>query len=514
MKKMLVLFLALMLLIAGCSAQQTTQQTTAASESETGQQTDNTSANEPKVARTAIGSELDNLDPWISAASDTEAVMFNVFEGLVWYDETGKLIPALAKSWEISEDGLSYVFHLQDGVTFHNGATFSADDVVYSIEKLAGLNGEEPLSSRFGKVEKVEAVDNLTVSIKLTERNAAFLSSCIAAILPRDYADQATKPIGTGPFVFKSYEPGQKVVLEKNNSYWNDAKMAHVDVAEFYILTDPTAIVNGLKSGQIDFAEIDPKNVKMVETEFEILASPQNMVQLMSMNNKRAPFDDVKVRQAINYAVNKDQIVAAVANGYGSKLVSNMSPIMAQYYEAAGEAYAYDLERAKSLLADAGMADGFKTSITVPSNYKFHVDTAQVIANQLQQIGIEVEIKQVEWGVWLDEVYKQFNYDMTIIGLSGKLDPHQILVRYKSDYKRNFICYQNAAYDALIDRALLETDPAERAKLYKECQTLLANDAAAVYIMDPNLVVAMRKDMTGFKFFPLRFIDMSSIKYN
>ncbi len=513
MKKMLVVFLALALLVVGCGPQQpAAQQTTAAGAVE--QQTENIDSDQPVVARTAIGSELDSLDPWISAASDTEAVMGNVFEGLVWYDENGNLIPALAKSWEISEDGLTYTFHLQEGVTFHNGAAFSADDVVYSIEKLSGLNGEEPLSSRFAKVETVQAVDELTVAIKLAERNAAFLSSCIAEILPKDYADQATNPVGTGPFVFKSYEPGQKVVLEKNVAYWNDAAMAHIDVAEFYIITDPTAVVNGLRSGQLDFAEIDPKNVKLVENEFEILASPQNMVQLMSMNNKRAPFDDVKVRQAVNYAVNKEQLIAAVANGYGTELVSNMSPIMAQYHEAGATAYAQDLEKAKALMAEAGYADGFKTSVTVPSNYKFHVDTAQVVANQLQQIGIEVEIEQVEWGVWLDEVYKRFNYDMTIIGLSGKLDPHQILVRYKSDYKRNFICYQNEAYDALIDQALLETEPVERAKLYRECQMLLADDAAAVYIMDPNLVVAMRKGISGFKFFPLRFIDMSSIKYN
>ncbi len=512
MKKMLVVFLVVALLIVGCGPQQTaTQQTTAAGAVE--QQTENANTDEPKVARTAIGSELDNLDPWISAASDTEAVMGNVFEGLVWYDEDGKLIPALAKSWDISEDGLTYTFHLQEGVKFHNGADFSAADVVYSIEKLSGLNGEEPLSSRFAKVSKIDVVDELTVSIQLAERNAAFLSSCIVEILPKDYSDQATKPVGTGPFVFKSYEPGQKVVLEKNQNYWNSAKMAHIDVAEFYIITDPTAVVNGLRSGQIDFADIDPKNVKMVESEFDILASPQNMVQLMSMNNKRAPFDDVKVRQAVNYAVNKAQLIAAVANGYGTELVSNMSPIMAQYHESGAAAYAQDLAKAKALLAEAGMADGFKTSLTVPSNYKFHVDTAQVIANQLQQIGIEVEIKQVEWGVWLDEVYKQFNYDMTIIGFTGKTDAHDILGRYASDYKKNFMGFKNDKYDQLIKDGRTENDLAKRVAIYKEAGAILNQEAAAVYIMDPHAVVAMSKKLQGYKFYPLRYIDLSSIEY-
>ncbi len=466
-----------------------------------------------KVARTAISSELDNINPWLSAAADTKAVMGNVFEGLLSYDETGKLIPALAESWQVSEDGLSYTFNLREGVTYHNGDQFDAADVVYSIETLAGLTGSDPLSSRFNNVKSVEAVDQKTVKINLNERNAAFLAACIEVILPVGYEQQDSKPVGTGPFMFESYEPGQKVVLTKNENYWNPDRIAQIDKAEFYIITDPTAVVNGLKSGQIDFADIDPKNVALVEQDFNILASPQNMVQLMALNSERKPFGDIRVRQAINYAVNKDELIAAVANGYGSKIETNMSPIMAEYYNTAIAAHSQDIEKAKALLAEAGYKDGFSTSITVPSNYKFHVDTAQVIANQLLQIGVKAEIKQVEWGVWLDEVYKQFNYDMTIIGLAGKLDPHQVLVRYQSDYKRNFMRFSNADYDAKIAEAIVEIDPVKRAQLYRECQALLADNAAAVYIMDPNLVVAMRKDMTGFKFYPLRFLDMTSIKF-
>ncbi len=515
MKKTLILLLIITVIAIGCSANSgavTDTSSTDASEATTAAGAVETATDQPLVASTAISSELDNIDPWLSAAADTKAVMRNVFEGLLWYDTTGNLTPSLAKSWQVSDDGLNYTFALREDVKFHNGDAFDAADVVYSIEALAGLSGSEPLSSRFSNVNSIEAIDQMTVKISLNEPDAAFLVACTEAILPVGYGDQATQPVGTGPFKFQSYEPGQKVVLVKNDAYWDVARLPQIDKVEFYIMSDPTAVINGLKSGQLDFADIDPKNIPLVEGEFEILAAPQNMIQLLALNNQRAPFDDIRVRQALNFAIDKEQIIAAVANGYGTKLDSNMSPSMKVFYNDGIALYAADVARAKQLLADAGYPNGFTTSITVPSNYQFHVDTAQVVANQLLQIGVKAEIKQVEWGVWLDEVYKQFNYDTTIIGLAGKLDPHQVLVRYQSDYKRNFMQFNDADYDRLLAQASVENDLAKRVELYKNCQQILAEKAAAVYIMDPNLVVAMRKGVSGFNFYPVRFLDMATIK--
>ncbi len=518
MKKIAIFMLVIMLLLVGCTTNQVennsttalpSEQTTAVADQQTA---DQATDQEPLTASTAISSELDNIDPWLSAAADTKAVMSNVFEGLLWYDTSGNIVPALAKSWQISDDGLTYSFALRENVTFHNGDQFDAADVVYSIEALAGLNGEEALSSRFSGVSSVEAVDQMTLKITLKEPDTAFLVACTEAILPVGYDRQTTQPIGTGPFKFESYEPGQKVVLVKNDNYWDEARLPQLDKVEFYIISDPTAVVNGLKSGQLDFADIDPKNIALLENEFEIVAAPQNMIQLLAMNNQRAPYDDVRVRQAFNYVINKEQIIKAVANSYGSALTSNMSPIMDVYYNGEINLYANDIDKAKTLLAEAGYPDGFNTTITVPANYQFHVDTAQVVANQLLQIGVKAEIKQVEWGVWLDEVYKQFNYDTTIIGLAGKLDPHQVLVRYQSDYKRNFMGFNDDEYDRLIAQASVENDMTKRVELYKQCQQILAEQATAVYIMDPNLVVAMRPGVAGFKFYPVRFLDMAAIR--
>ncbi len=509
MKRILAVLVITVLLFTACST------SSVESSTETEKTSNEEVANEAqKIAKTAISSELDSLDPWQSEAADTEAVMYNVFEGLVFYNDKGELIPQLAESYEISEDGLVYTFKLRDDVLFHNGEKMDADDVIYSLGKLSGLIDGEALLSEFELVETLGKIDEHTVAVHLKEKNAAFLAACVEPILPENYTEQAQKPIGTGPFKFVSYEPAQKVVLTKNEEYYDDNRRAKIDGAEFYIMTQPTAIINALLTGQLDFAGVDPKSVAQFDgTGFKIESSPQNMVQLMAMNNGVEPFDKPEVRQAISYALNREQIVAAVANGYGTVLTSNMSPMMTEYYNDELNPYNQDLVKAKSLLTKAGYPNGFDTSITVPSNYQFHVDTAQVVVNQLAQIGIQAEIKQVEWGVWLDEVYKQANYDMTIIGFAGKINPYDVLSRYQSDYKRNFIRFNDKEFDRLITEARVETNKEKRIQLYKDAQAILNEQAASAYIMDPHLTFVVNDNMKGLKFYPLRFIDMSSIEF-
>jgi len=238
------------------------------------------------------------------------------------------------------------------------------------------------------------------------------------------------------------------------------------------------------------------------------------MVQLMAMNLDRTPFSDIAVRQAINLAIDKDEIIDLVANGYGTKLGSNMSPIMEKYYqEGLEDYYETDLDKSKRLLTEAGYPSGFKTKITVPSNYQFHIDTAQVIAEQLKKVGIQADIELVEWGVWLDRVYAGRDYEMTIIGLTGKLSAYDILKRYLSDYPRNFFNYSNSEYDKLVNSAIMQTDIDRKAELFKNAQRVLTEEAVAVYIMDPNFIVALAPDLFGYTVYPLYVQDMSTLYY-
>ncbi|HPJ89804.1 MAG TPA: ABC transporter substrate-binding protein [Thermotogota bacterium] len=462
-----------------------------------------------------VPQDPDFLDPHKAAASGTYEMMFNVFEGLLKPDYTGNVVPAVASSYEISDDGLTYTFTLRDGVKFHNGEVVKMSDVLYSLNRLKGTDEEEGLSSDFMNfVETIKAIDDKTVVITLNTLNTDFLSKFTAAIIPENNDDPNTNPVGTGPFQFVSYQPGQKVVLKKFNEYWNP-ELPMIDEVEFRIITENQTALMSFMAGEIQMLpRADAIQAEILTDKYNLISAPQNMVQLMTMNIARKPFDDVRVRQAVNYAINKGEIIDIVASGFGTQLGSNMSPIMEKYYQdGLQDVYTTNIEKAKQLLAEAGYPNGFSTTITVPSNYQFHVDTAQVITEQLKKAGIEVKIELVEWGVWLEQVYAGREYDMTIIGLTGKLSAYDILKRYLSDYGRNFMNYKSAAYDQLVRAAIEQTDVDTKALMFKIAQTMLTEDAAAVYIMDPNFIVAMDPDLFGYNVYPLYVQDMSTLYY-
>ncbi len=467
------------------------------------------------TVRVAMATEPDNLDPYLSAATDTGSMMDNVFDGLFEGGENSELVPAIAESHTVSEDGLTYTFALRQGVKFHDGSDLTSEDVYYSYAKLSGLNGKEPLSSKFAAIESIDAPDDYTVVVKLKEKDAAFLAANIVAIVPKDYEEQSAKPIGAGPFKFSAYAPGQQLVLEKNESFYNKEQAPTLDRVEFKFMPDANASVLALKSGDIDMVPgISSQGALQLGDGFRIVSGPQNMVQLMALNNSVEPLNDVKIRQAINFAIDKDVIIRTVAEGNGVKLGSNMSPAMKMYYqEGLEKRYETNAEQAKQLLKEAGYEQGFKLTITVPSNYKFHVDTAQVIAEQLKAVGIEATIKQIEWSSWLEDVYNKAKYEATIVGLTGKLDPHEVLGRYDSKYAKNFFKFSSPEYDELVGQGRLEIDPEKRAELYKQAQTMLTEQAVAVYIMDPSRSVAMKDGLEGFKMYPIQKYDFAALYY-
>lgn len=462
-----------------------------------------------------IPQDLDYLDPQLAVAAGTSEVLFNIFEGLLKPNEKGELYPAVAESYEISPDGLTYTFKLRSGVKFHNGQAVTSADVKFSYERLAGIGTGKPLSTAFGSVQSIEAPDPSTVVIKLKENNSSFLTALTAAIIPNGYENSNKQPVGTGPFKFKEYLPGQRLVVEKFADYYVKG-VPSLDQVEFRIVTDPEAALLALKSGEVDiYPRIGTEKLEELDdAAYTKLSAPQNLVQLMTFNIARKPFDDIRVRQAINYAVDKDEIIQGVALGKGTKLGSNISPVLAKYYQPGLEdTYPTDIDKAKSLLAEAGYKDGFETTLSVPSNYQFHVDTAQVIAQQLEKIGIKVKIETVEWAVWLDRIYKGRDYDLTIIGLDGKLNPYDILNKYLSDARNNFFNYKSEAFDETLKAAVKEIDDAKQVELYKKAQTILAQDAAAVYIMDPNLNVALSNKLAGYKQYPLYVQDLSTVYF-
>jgi peptide/nickel transport system substrate-binding protein len=463
----------------------------------------------------AVMQDPDFLDPHRAAASGTYEMMFNVFEGLLKPDSKGNVVPAIAESYSISPDGLTYTFRLREGVKFHNGREVTMTDVLYSLNRLKGSGEVRGLSSDFEKfVSKIEATDGRTVEITLNTLNTDFLEKFIIAIIPADNPDHERNPIGTGPFKFVTYQPGQRVVIARYDEYWNP-DLPLVDEVEFRIIPDNQAAIMSFMAGEVQMLpRLDAIQAEILRGRYNLISAEQNMVQLMAMNLAREPFDDPKVRQAINLAIDKEEIIEIVANGYGTVLGSNMSPIMERYYqEGLEDYYKTDIVAARSLLAQAGYPEGFKTKITVPSNYQFHVDTAQVIVEQLKKVGITAEIELIEWSIWLDRVYTGRDYEMTIVGLTGKLSAYDILKRYLSDYPRNFYNYFDPRYDELVNSAIKQTDIDKKAGLFKQAQVLLTEEAVAVYIMDPNFIVALAPNLFGYNIYPLYVQDMSTLYY-
>lgn len=493
--------------LAGCSASQSSG-SSSSKEVTTAADASSTKATSGGELVYGLTTEPDNLDPYKAATADTRRILFNLFEGLVKPDSEGALQPAVAESYEISPDALTYSFKLRSGIKFHNGNAVAAEDVKYSLEtavagKVAG----------FDNIAAVDAVDTSSVKITLKKADTDFLPYLTVAIIPKDYTEQSTKPIGTGPFAFESYTAQQALVLKKNADYWQK-DLPYLDKVTFKLESDTNALLLDLQSGSVDAAAVDNATALQLNTsDFSIYKENSNAIQQLNLNNTVKPFDNAKVRQAISYAVDADEIINVVNFGKGVKVGTPVIPGLKSYYDdSLANAYKKDVEKAKSLLKEAGYADGFSFEITVPSNYKVHVDTAQVIVSQLKAIGVTATIQQVDWATWISQVYTNKEYVATIISVDGAtLSPRSFLGRYVSTDSGNFFNYKSTAFDELYAKAQEELDEAKRVDIYKQAQKLLSTDAANVFIQDIANLTAVKKGFEGLTPYPLYVFDASTI---
>lgn len=511
LKKILTLLLSVALLAAalcGCGGGKPNTEPTEAPSGGTEQPE---AAKELKIG---ISQDLDDsLDPHKMTAAGTREVLFNVFEGLVKPDTNGNLLPAVAESYVIADTGDTFTFTLREGVRFHNGATVTVGDIVYSISRAAGLETGEPLIAAFAAVQSVEATDDKTVVIKTAEPYLEFLSYLTVAIIPEG-SDPADGLVGTGPYKFVSRAAQENVVLERFADYWGEP--ASIEKVTFRVIENADMLVMSLKSGAIDLcAHLTASQAGELGDGFTVLEGSTNVVQAMYLNNAYGPLQDVRVRQALCYGVDRQSLLDLVADGKGSILGSSMYPAFGKYYEDLTGLYPYDTEKAKSLLADAGYPDGFALEITVPGNYQFHVDTAQAVAEQLRAIGVQCTIKTVEWSSWLENVYQNRDYQATVVGFdtSSAMTAQSLLARFESTNRKNVCNFADAAYDETYAAAIAETDEARQIALYKQLQTILAEDAAAVYIQDPCDLVAVRTNVTGYRFYPIYVMDLSGLRF-
>ncbi|MFP4643171.1 MAG: ABC transporter substrate-binding protein [Spirochaetales bacterium] len=458
----------------------------------------------------AMNDDPDSLDPHRSSASITEQMMLNVFDGLMVPNVEGTVEPGIAESYEVSDDGLEYTFTLRDDVFFHNGEPVSAEDVVYSYDRLRGAGDEEALTSELDDVESIDIIDDRTVRFTLSQVNSSFLAFLYRAVLPEGYDRHDEEPIGAGPYRFASYEPGDRVVLERFEDYYGDG--GSIDEAVFRIMDDGEAQLLALEAGEIDLAGISAERAEEFEDDFTLVEALANSVFIFGMNNDVEPFDDLRVRRAMNHALDVEEIMDFALFGYGEPLGSSMSPAMPEYFvEDLVERYPHDPEGAQELLEEAGYEDGFSFTLTISGHSDLYIDTAQVMEQQLGDIGIDVDIEVVEFGIWLDDVYTDRDYEATLIDFTGKLDPYPILRRYVSDYDRNFLNHDDPDYDEIIETALRETDEADRTEHYREAQRLVTEETPAVFMYDYQNIWALNPDFEGYTAYPFFFHDLTEI---
>ncbi|MDR2700865.1 MAG: ABC transporter substrate-binding protein [Spirochaetaceae bacterium] len=467
--------------------------------------------------RYGFTTEPKTLDPLNTknATADGRSILFNVFEGLVKPDTDGTLLPCVAESWTIEQDALVYTFTLREGVRFHDGSVVSAADVKFSLDTAAaaGFDG-------LNRIESVTITTDNRVRVTLKAPDLEFLPYITVGIVKAGNNDREKNIIGTGPFFIESFTSQRNLVLKKFDGYWQrhiaqPQDVPLLDKVTIMFYANVEAMMIALRSGNIDGANLVGSFAAQLDhRNFDVIDSYSAAVHLLALNNAAVPLDDIRVRRAINYGVDVQGIIDGAFFGNGVPSGSPIIPGLPAYYEAS-LSYPYDPQKARYLLAEAGFDNTRKPSleITVPSEYTMHVDTAQVIVSQLEQIGITATVKLVDWNTWLSEIYRGRKFQATIISLdSPTVSARSFLTRYRSDNDSNFINFSNVDFDKVYEDLLTETDDAKRKLLYKDAQRIITADAASVYIQDILYYKVFRAGaFAGAKNYPLLVVDFSSI---
>jgi peptide/nickel transport system substrate-binding protein len=436
-------------------------------------------------AQTAItlGMQLEppNLDPTGGAAAAIDEVVYaNIFEGLTRYNPDGTIAPALAESWEISDDGTVYTFKLRQGVKFHDGTDFTADDVKFSLDRARAADSTNAQKALFAGIADVTVVDPTTVKVTLAAPNGGFLTNLAwgdAVIVAEESAGTlATAPVGTGPFKFARWVQGDRVEIERNPDYWGTAPA--LDRATFKFIADPTAAFAAMMAGDVDAFPVfpAPENLGQFEADqrFKVIVGSTEGETILAMNNTDPALADIRVRQAIAHAINRQEIIDGAMFGYGTPIGTHFAPHNPDYVDLTGLS-AYDPEKAKALLAEAGYGDGLTLSLKLPPP-TYARRGGEIIAAQLRAVGIETQIENLEWAQWLETVFKGKDFDLTIV---SHTEPMDINIYARPDY---YFQYDNPAFQEVMAELDVATDPAARTELLQRAQTIIAEDYVNAYL--------------------------------
>jgi len=444
-----------------------------------------------------IQQEPTSLDPTADATASIDGMLTqNVFESLTTVSESGEVQPQLAESWTVSDDGLTYVFKLARGVTFHDGTAFDAEDVKFSFDRARAEGSTNPSKSIFAPIESITVVDPATIEIKLKKKDGFFLFNMAqgdaSIVAPESVASNATTPVGTGAFRYAAWTRGDRLTLERNAAHRRAANVT-IDKVEFRFIPDAAAASAALMAGELDayagFPAPEMLPQFQADPRFRVSVGSTEGEVIMAMNNAKPPFTDIRVRRGISHALDRAELIDGAMYGQAVPIGSFYPPHGPAYVDLTG-LYPHDIEKAKALFKEAGV-EGATWTLRVPS-FTYATRSAEIIQNQLGQAGITIKVENVEWGFWLEEIYKKLNYDMTIISHPGPND--------MSNFARGpkyFYGYDDAAFNDLWTKISQEADPVKRDALLREGQTYLADQAVHGFLFQLPQINITKTNVSG-----------------
>jgi peptide/nickel transport system substrate-binding protein len=469
----------------------------------------------PEARNTLIFSasaDATTLDPHNTTDSQSDQVIWMIYNALIRYDANMKIVPDLAVSWKVAEDERTWTFGLRKGVRFHDGSPFDAHAVKRNFERV--LDPEQGHNRRdlFAPIERVDVLGDFTVNVVTRYPFGAFepMMAHVSAAIRNPAKDNS----GTGPYKLRSWRKDLELVLERNEDYWGEK--AKIETVVYRPIPEAASRVIALESGDVDvITQIPPADLERLDGDPDVVVRKTLSIgaQQFRFHCKRKPFTDPRVRQAISYAIDRRAILENLMPGMAEPSTGPLTP------RIRGRAHLgeipYDPERARELLAEAGYPDGFKTKITTTPRYNMGVELAQALAAQLAKVGIEAEIEVLEWGTirqyWGGLLPEDCPLEIFIMGAGASsadadwgLRP---IFRTQERNENNYGYYENAAFDDLIERAMREIDPESRNALYRRAQEIVyLEDPGAVWLYDNYHVVAMRKNVASVTTSPLGLV--------
>ncbi|EGL83680.1 ABC-type transporter, periplasmic subunit [Caldalkalibacillus thermarum TA2.A1] len=521
MRKVLVTVWVLLLSVAlvACGSQETGNVEQAGGESASEQK------QEGGTLVIAVLSDATHLDPHLGADIPSANVYHGkIFETLVVQDEHMEIQPGLATEWERIDD-LTWEFKLREGVQFHDGTEFTAEAVKANIERILDEELGSPRANLFEMITEVEVVDDYTVRLvtaypftpllaNLAHYSGGIISPQAIEAEKNGGTPISQHPVGTGPLKFEAWEPGQEIVLSKFEHHWGEG--VKVDEVVFKVVPEDATRVSMVETGEAHIAEpVEASNIDRIEASpnMKLYRSEGLGIDYIGFNLNKKPFDDVRVRQAINWAVDTEAIIDHVYNGVGMKAEGPMGPRVWGYHPDL-KGYGYDPEKAKQLLAEAGYADGFQTTIWTNDNPE-RMNVAEVVQSQLKEVGIEADIEVMEWGAYLEHTAAG-KHDMFILGwsnMTGDADYNQYYLFHSAAHGSagNRTFYTNERVDELIELGRQETDPEQRLAYYHEAQEIEVEEAPMIFLRHTEYIAALGKDVEGFWLHPSRIMMLNDV---